>query len=89
MSADCYLIGIGGSGSKCIDNFTYLCAAGLGPQDLWMGIVDQDQPNGNTGKAKKNIGEYQNLYRKFRSEGQNNISPESNLFKTNITIYIK
>ena len=54
MSADCYLIGIGGSGSKCIDNYTYMCASGLGPDDLWMGIVDQDQPNGNVAKAKKN-----------------------------------
>ena len=53
MSADCYLIGIGGSGSKCIDNYTYICASGLGPDDLWMGIVDQDQPNGNVAKAKK------------------------------------
>ena len=53
MSADCYLIGIGGSGSKCIDSYTYMCAAGLGPDRLWMGIVDQDQPNGNLGKAKK------------------------------------
>ncbi len=84
MSADCYLIGIGGSGSKCIDNYTYMCASGLGPDDLWMGIVDQDQPNGNVAKAKKNITNYQNLYKKFRSEGQNNILSNSNLFKTNI-----
>ena len=54
-SADCYLIGNGGSGSKCIDNYTYMCASGLGPENLWMGIVDQDQPNGNVGKAKANI----------------------------------
>lgn len=84
MSADCYLIGIGGSGSKCVDSYTYMCAAGLGPEQLWMGIVDQDQPNGNLGKAKKNISNYQNLYKKFRSEGQNNILSKSNLFKTNI-----
>ena len=83
-SADCYLIGIGGSGSKCIDNYTYMCASGLGPKNLWMGIVDQDQPNGNVGKAKANIKSYQNLYKKFRSEGQNNISPDVNLFKTHI-----
>ena len=85
MSADCLLIGLGGSGSKCIDNYTYFCAAGLGPQNLSLGIVDQDQPNGNVGKAKRNITDYQYLYQKFRSEGQNNITPESNLFKTNIT----
>ena len=84
MSADCYLIGIGGSGSKCVDSYTYMCASGLGPDELWMGIVDQDQPNGNLGKAKKNIANYQNLYKKFRSEGQNNILSKSNLFKTNI-----
>lgn len=84
MSKDCYLIGVGGSGSKCIDNYTYMCAAGLGPENLWMGIVDQDQPNGNVNKAKTNITEYQNLYTKLKSEGQNNISSNSNLFKTNI-----
>ena len=84
MSADCYLIGIGGSGSKCVDNYTYMCASGLGPEELWMGIVDQDQPNGNLAKAKKNITNYQSLYKKFRSEGQNNILSKSNLFKTNI-----
>ena len=85
MSDDCILIGIGGSGSKCIDNYAYLCAAGLGPKNLDLGIVDQDQPNGNVGKAKKNINNYQTLYQKFRSEGLNNISPESNFFKTHIT----
>ena len=78
-----YLIGIGGTGSKCLDSYIYMCASGLGPDNLWMGIVDQDQPGGNLGKTKANLKKYQTLRRVFRSEGQNNITPESALFKTN------
>ena len=34
--ADCYFIGIGGTGSKCVNNYVYSSAAGLGPDRLWM-----------------------------------------------------
>ena len=30
--ADCYFLGIGGTGSKCVDTYVYSCAAGLGPE---------------------------------------------------------
>ena len=45
--ADCYFLGIGGTGSKCVDTYVYSCAAGLGPEKLWIGMVDQDSGCGN------------------------------------------
>ncbi|MDC3131096.1 hypothetical protein OA435_00975 [Pelagibacteraceae bacterium] len=38
--ADCYFIGIGGTGSKCVNNYVYSSAAGLGPDRLWIGMVE-------------------------------------------------
>ena len=32
--------------------FTTLLSAGLGPQNLWAGMVDQDEANGNVSRTK-------------------------------------
>ena len=72
--ADCYYLGIGGTGSKCVDSYIYTCAAGLGPDNLWIGMVDQDEGNGNVEKAKINIENYQSVRKLLRSPGLNDIS---------------
>ena len=42
------LIGIGGTGAKIVESALYLLSTGVGPQDgVTIGIVDQDNANGN------------------------------------------
>ncbi len=83
--ADCFYIGIGGTGSKCVNNYIYSCASGLGPENLWMGIVDQDDANGNLLEAKQNLNNYKNVRKIIRTPGISDINNNTNLFKTNIT----
>ena len=40
-----------GTGSKCVDTYVYSCATGLGPEKLWIGMVDQDAGCGNVEKS--------------------------------------
>ncbi len=47
-----YIIGIGGTGAKCLEHLLHCCSAGLGPNNLWAGMVDQDEANGNVNKTK-------------------------------------
>ena len=80
-----FLIGIGGTGAKCIEHLVHSCSAGLGPDKLWVGMVDQDEANGNVNKTKILLNKYISLRNKLREEGKNDLSDESDLFKTNIT----
>ena len=80
-----FLIGIGGTGAKCIEHLVHSCSAGLGPDQVWVGMVDQDEANGNVNKTKILLSKYQNLRNSLRDEGRNDLSSASNLFNTNIT----
>ena len=64
--ADCYFLGIGGTGSKCVDTYVYSCATGLGPEKLWIGMVDQDAGCGNVEKSSINIENYQRIRKILR-----------------------
>ena len=79
-----FIIGIGGTGAKCIEHLLHCCAAGLGPNNLWAGMVDQDEANGNVSRTKILLSKYINLRSSLRDEGKHDLSEESNLFKTNI-----
>tara|TARA_Y100001936_G_C16079937_1_gene676947 strand:+ start:974 stop:2503 length:1530 start_codon:yes stop_codon:yes gene_type:complete len=83
----CFYIGIGGTGSKCVDNYVYSCAAGLGPENLWLGMVDQDEGNGNVERSSINIEQYQKVRKILRTPGLSDINSKTNLFKTNITTF--
>jgi hypothetical protein len=49
-----YVIGIGGTGAKCIESLIHLCAAGLMPDDnsLFALFVDPDGSNGSLKRAE-------------------------------------
>jgi len=48
-----YLIGIGGTGAKCVESVLHLSACGLLPRrKLYVLFVDPDQSNGNLGRAQ-------------------------------------
>ena len=37
-----FLISIGGTGAKCLEGILRSCIAGLGPEHLWVGMLDQE-----------------------------------------------
>ena len=79
-----FIIGIGGTGAKCLEHLIHCCSSGLGPDDLWVGMVDQDEANGNVSRTKILLNKYINLRTSLRDENKHDLSDSSNLFKTNI-----
>lgn len=63
-----YLIGIGGTGSKCLEAFLHTAAAGMAPPQVTLGFVDQDRANGNLSRAKDTLSRYQALRRELRAD---------------------
>jgi len=80
-----FIVGIGGTGAKCLEHLIHCCSSGLGPDNLWVGMVDQDEANGNVSRTKILLNKYINLRSSLRDETKHNLSQDSNLFKTNIT----
>ena len=80
-----FIIGIGGTGAKCLEHLLHCCSSGLGPQNLWAGMVDQDEANGNVSRTKILLSKYMNLRSSLRNEAGHDLAKESNLFKTHIT----
>ena len=85
---DSYYLGIGGTGSKCLDTYVYACAAGLGPEKLWIGMVDQDEDCGNIEKTSINIENYQRVHKILRTPGLSDINNKTNLFRVTVLITI-
>ena len=77
-----FLIGIGGTGAKCIEHLVYSCAAGLGPEQMWTGIIDQDEANGNVSRTKILLSKYINLRNSLKEEGKNDLGKDSDLLNT-------
>ncbi len=83
MSRD-LLIGIGGTGAKCVEHVVHLLAAGGGPDDLNIGLVDQDRANGNVDWTRSLITRYAGLREALREIGDAGIDPASRYFHTHI-----
>jgi hypothetical protein len=64
-----FLIGVGGTGAKCVEAFAYLAAAGIGSAPTWVGLLDQDTSNGNTARAQKLLTDYGALRARLRAPG--------------------
>lgn len=76
-----FLVGIGGTGAKVIEAVVFMCAAGYGPSELSVFVVDPDKGNGNFRRTKELIENYTFCKRNFQK------SDESiELFKTDIKI---
>ncbi|MBI1923905.1 hypothetical protein HYR99_06605 [Candidatus Poribacteria bacterium] len=72
-----YVIGIGGTGAKCIEALTHLSAAGMMPEgELYALFVDPDRSNGSLERAQVTLQQYVNC--KQLQLGT------TNLFKTGI-----
>ena len=70
------IVAIGGTGAKCLEAIVHLCSTGLGPDELFVLVVDSDESNGNIEKLKKVITNYQECYRI--------LAPSSSIFRTKI-----
>jgi len=76
-----YLIGIGGTGSKCVESFLHLAACGLASkEETWIGLVDQDEANGNLRRTRDLIILYEKLFTSLRTNNSN--LNECDLFST-------
>lgn len=53
-----YVIGVGGTGARCLEAICYLAAAGLVTNDLHMLVLDPDQNNGNGKRTQQIIEQY-------------------------------
>lgn len=80
MSSERIAIAMGGSGARCAEALTYLCAAGLGPQDLSMVIADADTQNYNVVRTVEVLGLYAKL------QGDPNHRSASPLFRTTLAL---
>jgi hypothetical protein len=78
----CFAIGIGGTGSKCLEAFLHTCVAGLGPEKATIAIIDQDRSNGNVARLRQLLDAYQQLRRNLRGNGSRGV--DSGLFHTEI-----
>ena len=58
-----YVIGIGGTGARCVEAIIYLAAAGLFESPLHILLIDPDQNNGNANRTKKLVSAYHQLQR--------------------------
>lgn len=77
-------LGIGGTGSKSVENFIHICASGLGPSNVWLGMVDQDSANGNVAKTKATLDHYIELRSDLKTKGKNYLSEETGFLRTDI-----
>ena len=73
-----YAIGIGGTGTKCLESLIHLAAAGMMPnkRDLFVLFVDPDGGNGILDRAKISVKNYR--------ECRNDFTLETDLLKTKI-----
>ncbi|NES19561.1 MAG: hypothetical protein F6K41_11690 [Symploca sp. SIO3E6] len=66
-----YLIGIGGTGAKCVEAVTQIAASGLFSEStIRVLFVDADETNGNLERSRTSIGIYQKCYQLIGSEQQ-------------------
>lgn len=85
-----YVIGIGGTGAKCVEALIHLCAAGLmpdrknvqgqpiGKEDLYVAFVDSDVSNGSLERARITLNQY--------SACKSNKLGSCDLFKTQVYV---
>lgn len=66
MVAPNLVIGVGGTGNAIVTALMHLCAAGLGPRELAIALVDQDAANGGGARTNTTLTAYTTLEATFR-----------------------
>lgn len=60
-----YYIGVGGTGARVAEALIHLCAAGLGPDELFLMLIDPDAGNGNLSRTTELIKKYQDIQKQI------------------------
>lgn len=68
MSAS-ILIGVGGTGAKVVEAALYMMLSGLGPQKVYVGLIDQDNANGNVTRTRDLIDQISKFQENFGGRG--------------------
>lgn len=61
-----FLVGIGGSGARITESALFLAASGLGPDKLFLFLIDPDKGNGNLGRTLKLMSSYLECRKDFQ-----------------------
>lgn len=73
-----FVIAIGGTGMRCLESFTHLCAIGMfDNQEIELLTLDTDQTNGNKGRVEELIRLYSRIKTSGSTEGG---TPNANTF---------
>jgi len=85
MAKQIFIIGIGGTGMRCIESFTHLCAMGMfDDTEVHMLALDTDKDNGNFSRLK----ELKEAYLKTKSlKPKNRFSLSNTFFSANLHYY--
>lgn len=78
------VIGIGGTGAKVVESTLHLTSAGLMPEQVYVGLVDQDRSNGNVNRTERLIQTMIDARRAWREGSGNHTLGTSPLFRTEI-----
>lgn len=78
-----HIIGIGGTGSKCVEAMVHLAACGLIPSAT-VSLFDQDQTNGNLVATRRLLDGYKDLI-KGLGKKLSDIAPNTSLFQNEFT----
>lgn len=62
-----YYIGVGGTGARVAEALVHLCAAGLGPDELFLMLIDPDAGNGNLSRTTELLSKYRDVQRQIAS----------------------
>lgn len=66
-----YIIGIGGTGAKCIEAITQLAAINLfNEQPLKVLFIDADETNGNLNRTRSTLSRYQKCYELIKNDNE-------------------
>lgn len=80
------IIGSGGTGAKVAEAMIHATAAGLGPDRLVVGLVDQDGGNGNTSRARLAVEAYADARRLWRTGSQHVLGNDIDLLRPEIEL---
>jgi Tubulin like len=67
------LLGIGGTGAKVVEAALMLLASGAGPGKVHVGLIDQDQSNGNVARTRDLLSDLVDFRRRWGRKGEDNV----------------
>lgn len=84
MADKLFVIAIGGTGMRCLESFTHLCAIGMfDSQEIEVLTLDTDQSNGNKAKVEQLIG----LYSRVKSSDGKSSANSDTFFSAKLNLH--